>query len=108
MHIMKSVSFLTIVMLFSSLMGFSQRREMHPKNEFRAVWIATVVNIDWPKSSTDAVEKQKADFIQILDTYQKLNFNVVVVQICSVGDALNPTILAPWSRYLTGMEGRAP
>jgi hypothetical protein len=23
------------------------------------VWIATVVNIDWPKSGTDPIEKQK-------------------------------------------------
>ena len=80
----------------------------NPKNEFRAVWIATVVNIDWPKSSTDNVEKQKADFIEILDTYKKLNYNAVIVQIRSVGDAFYPTELAPWSRFLTGKEGQAP
>jgi uncharacterized lipoprotein YddW (UPF0748 family) len=108
MYIKKSVSSLIILLLLSSFTGLSQTRDRHPKNEFRAVWIATVVNIDWPKNSTDAIEKQKADFIQILDTYKKLNFNVVVVQIRSVGDALNPTTLAPWSRYLTGVEGKAP
>ena len=80
----------------------------HPKNEFRAVWIATVVNIDWPKISTDNVAKQKADYIEILDTYKKLNYNAVIVQIRSVGDAFYPTQLAPWSRFLTGKEGKAP
>lgn len=80
----------------------------NPKNEFRAVWIATVVNIDWPKSSTDNIEKQKADFIEILDTYKKLNYNAVIVQIRSVGDAFYPSKLAPWSRFLTGKEGQAP
>ena len=60
---------------------------MHPKNEFRGVWIATVVNIDWPKTSTDDVNKEKADYLEILDTYQKLNYNAVIVQIRSVGDA---------------------
>lgn len=108
MYIKKSLLYPTIYLLLSAIMGFAQQREMHPKNEFRAVWIATVVNIDWPKNSWDSVEKQKADFIQILDTYQKLNYNAVVVQIRSVGDALYPTILAPWSRYLTGIEGKAP
>jgi len=108
MHIKKSLLYPTIYFLLFSVIGFSQKREMHPKNEFRAVWIATVVNIDWPKNSTDYVEKQKADFIEILDMYQKLNFNAVVVQIRSVGDALYPTTLAPWSRYLTGSEGKAP
>ena len=108
MILKKSLLFPTIFLLLFTIIGHAQKREMHPKNEFRAVWIATVVNIDWPKKSTDSVEKQKADFIDILDTYQKLNYNAVIVQIRSVGDALYPTILAPWSRYLTGREGKAP
>jgi len=97
-----------LYILLFAIIGHAQTREMHPKNEFRAVWIATVVNIDWPKKSTDSVEKQKTEFIAILDTYKKLNYNAVIVQIRSVGDALYPTILAPWSRYLTGKEGKAP
>lgn len=108
MILKKSLRFPTIYLLFSVIVGFAQKREMHPKNEFRAVWIATVVNIDWPKSNTDSVEKQKADYLEILDTYQKLNYNAAIVQIRSVGDALYPTMLAPWSRYLTGKEGKAP
>jgi hypothetical protein len=31
---------------------------MHPKSEFRAVWIATVVNIDWPKAGADPIEEK--------------------------------------------------
>ncbi len=88
--------------------GNAQQLTANPKNEFRAVWIATVVNIDWPKSSTDNLEKQKADYIEILDTYKKLNYNAVIVQIRSVGDAFYPSELAPWSRFLTGKEGQAP
>ena len=76
--------------------------------EFRGVWIATVVNIDWPESGSDAYEKQKADFIKILDHYKSLNFNAVIVQIRTAGDAFYPSNLAPWSRYLTGKEGKAP
>jgi uncharacterized lipoprotein YddW (UPF0748 family) len=72
------------------------------------VWIATVVNIDWPKTNTDDIEKQESDFIEILDTYKKLNFNAVIVQIRSVGDAFYPSNFAPWSRYLTGKEGQSP
>lgn len=86
----------------------AQENSENPKNEFRAVWIATVVNIDWPKAGTDPIEKQKADFIEILDTYKKLNYNAVIVQIRSVGDAFYPSKLAPWSKYLTGKEGKAP
>ena len=86
----------------------AQTATQHPKNEFRAVWIATVVNIDWPKAGTDNVAKQKADYLEILETYKKLNYNAVIVQIRSVGDAFYPTKLAPWSRFLTGKEGKAP
>ena len=94
--------------LFSSLNGIAQSKILYPKNEFRAVWIATVVNIDWPKNGSDSVEKQKADFIEILDTYKKLNYNAIIVQIRSVGDAFYPSKLAPWSRFLTGKEGQSP
>jgi uncharacterized lipoprotein YddW (UPF0748 family) len=94
------------LLLFS--IGNAQEKITNPKNEFRAIWIATVVNIDWPKTNTDPVEKQKADFIEILDTYKKLNYNAVIVQIRSVGDAFYPSKLAPWSKYLTGKEGQAP
>ena len=79
-----------------------------PKKEFRGVWIATVANIDWPKHPDDGVAKKKKDFIEILDFYQKMNFNAAIVQVRTAGDALYPTDLAPWSRYLSGTEGVAP
>jgi uncharacterized lipoprotein YddW (UPF0748 family) len=41
--------------------------------------------------------KTTKDFIAILDAYKKLNYNVVIVQIRSAGDAMYPTNLAPWS-----------
>lgn len=95
-----------ITLSFSN--GNAQEQTLYPKHEFRAVWIATVVNIDWPKNSTDNFEKKKADYLEILNTYKKLNYNAVIVQIRSVGDAFYPSKLAPWSRYLTGKEGQAP
>ena len=104
----KIILLLLPLFLLTFFNGKAQMKPTSPKNEFRAVWIATVANIDWPIGSTDAVEKQKADFIEILDTYKKLNYNVVIVQIRSAGDAMYPTNLAPWSKYLTGKQGLAP
>ena len=49
--------------------------------EFRAVWIATVDNIDWPSSKTASPTQQQAELIQILDTVQLLNMNVVILQV---------------------------
>lgn len=102
--------FCLFIAAFLMSFGYSQAqlKPLNPKNEFRAVWIATVANIDWPIKNTDSVAKQKADFIEILDTYKRLNYNVVIVQIRSCGDAMYPTNLAPWSKYLTGKQGLAP
>lgn len=76
--------------------------------EFRGVWIATVANIDWPVQPTDSYSKQKQDFLALLDYYKSLNFNAVIVQVRAAGDAFYPSNLAPWSKYLTGKEGKAP
>lgn len=79
-----------------------------PEREFRGFWVATVVNIDWPKNGIDSIEKQKADYLKILDFYEDLNFNAAIVQIRTAGDAFYDSHYAPWSRFLTGKEGKAP
>ncbi|SHH06164.1 Uncharacterized lipoprotein YddW, UPF0748 family [Flavobacterium fluvii] len=104
----KSSLILVSLIFLPFWIGNAQEKIINPKNEFRAVWIATVANIDWPKSNIDPVEKQKADYLEILDVYKKMNYNAVIVQIRSSGEAFYPTELAPWSRYLTGKEGKAP
>ncbi|SNS22706.1 Uncharacterized lipoprotein YddW, UPF0748 family [Belliella buryatensis] len=78
------------------------------RREFRGIWIATLANIDWPKSGMDSWEKQKSDFIALLDYYQNLNFNAVIVQVRTAGDAFYPSRFAPWSKYLTGQQGKKP
>ncbi len=76
--------------------------------EFRAVWVATVANIDWPSKPGLPVEKQKQEALAILDTVQKLNMNAVVFQVRPHCDAFYQSNLEPWSYYLTGTQGQAP
>lgn len=76
--------------------------------EFRGVWIATVANIDWPVSPDSSWEAQKQEFIKLLDYYKNLNFNAVIVQVRTSGDAFFPSNYAAWSKYLTGKQGQAP
>ena len=76
-----------------------------PARSFRAVWIATVANIDWPKNPNDSFEKMQQDYIDLLEFYKDLKFNAVIVQLRAAGDAFYPTHLAPWSKYLTGKQG---
>ena len=98
---------LLCLFLFTSCSLFKSNI-VQPKREFRGVWIATVVNIDWPKKGIDNWEKQKKDYLNILDFYQRLNLNAVIVQIRTAGDAFYASDFAPWSRFLTGTEGIAP
>lgn len=75
--------------------------------EMRAVWIATVANIDWPSNKMDALE-QKEELLSILDSLKSCNINTVVFQIRPTSDALYLSQLEPWSVYLTGQQGKAP
>jgi uncharacterized lipoprotein YddW (UPF0748 family) len=76
--------------------------------EFRGVWVATVENIDWPSKPGLPVNKQKQEFIAILDKCVELNINAVIFQIRTQADALYDSELEPWSEYLTGKMGQPP
>ncbi len=80
----------------------------HPKREMRAVWIATVENIDWPSKPGLPVRVQKREMIELLDLAKSYNLNTVIVQIRPAADAFYPSALEPWSHWLTGEQGRAP
>ncbi|MBN2636358.1 MAG: family 10 glycosylhydrolase [Prolixibacteraceae bacterium] len=79
-----------------------------PKYEFRAVWVATVNNIDWPSKPGLSVDAQKREIIDILNLHQSLNMNAIILQIRPAADAFYLSELEPWSRYLTGTPGKAP
>lgn len=79
-----------------------------PHYEFRAVWIATVENIDWPSKRTLTSLEQQQEFTRILDMHYNNGMNAVVVQIRPVADAFYPSVWEPWSEYLTGRQGKSP
>ncbi|MDO9548705.1 MAG: family 10 glycosylhydrolase, partial [Candidatus Marinimicrobia bacterium] len=80
--------------------------ETAPKYEFRAAWVATVLRLDWPSSST--VSTQKSQLINIFDGMQKANMNAAIFQIRPACDAFYASEIEPWSNWLTGTEGQAP
>src|SRR5437763_1854034 len=94
---------LFVPLLFSALFSWSQ-----PKYEFRAVWVATVDNIDWPSAGNYNTESQKAEFIRQLDMHQRNGMNAVIVQVRPACDAFFPSQIEPWSQWLTGTQGKAP
>ena len=76
--------------------------------EFRAAWVATVGNINWPSKPGLSTEQQKQEAIALLDFLQKHNFNAVILQVRPHADALYKSDIEPWSYYLTGEQGKAP
>jgi uncharacterized lipoprotein YddW (UPF0748 family) len=79
-----------------------------PKREFRAAWIATVANIDWPSKPGLPAEQQQQQFIRRLDELKEMGCNAVIVQVRPASDALYASKIEPWSRYLTGRQGEPP
>ena len=76
--------------------------------EFRAAWVATVANIDWPSKRGLTTAEQQRELIAILDRAVELNLNAIVFQVRPHCDALYASQLEPWSEYLTGTMGQAP
>ncbi len=99
-------AYLYTILSFTSCVSLDKNAT--PKREFRAIWVATVVNIDWPSQSTLSIEDQQKEFIKILEDYDGLNFNAVIVQVRAAGDAFYDSSYEPWSKYLTGQQGLAP
>ncbi|GMG87086.1 glycoside hydrolase family 10 protein [Biformimicrobium ophioploci] len=76
--------------------------------EFRAAWVATVANIDWPSEPGLPVEQQQQEAIALLDKVAAANMNAVIFQVRPQADALYASELEPWSYYLSGEQGKAP
>lgn len=105
-----SIHFMRQVVFCLSLLCicFQALAQQAPKREFRAAWIATVGNIDWPLRQGLPSEEQKASFIRRLDQMKRFGCNAVIVQIRPAADAFFPSTIEPWSRYLTGKQGVPP
>jgi len=78
------------------------------EREFRAAWVATVANINWPSKPGLPVEDQQKEAKKLLDLLHSHHFNAVILQVRPQCDAFYPSDLEPWSYYLTGKQGEAP
>ena len=76
--------------------------------EFRAAWVATVANIDWPSKPGLAAEVQRNEALALMDKARAIGLNALILQVRTAGDALYPSLLEPWSEVLSGEQGRAP
>jgi len=100
-----------VTLLATIAVGFAatpQDEPPPPAREFRAVWVATVANIDWPsKPGLPSLDAQR-ELLAILDQAKGLRLNAVILQVRPTADALYASRHEPWSEYLTGQQGQPP
>ncbi|MBP82947.1 MAG: hypothetical protein CMO61_03765 [Verrucomicrobiales bacterium] len=109
--VIRSLLLATVLLLNSNASADylpTKSRVPEPRREFRAAWIATVHNIDWPSRNNLSPVQQRAELIKLLDTAAETGFNAVILQVRTECDALYKSDIEPWSFFLTGSMGKAP
>ena len=101
---------LTVVMLavfmFVGSVSYTNNAQAAEK-EMRAAWVSTVYNLDWTKTKNNA-SKQKQELTQLMDKLKGCGINTIVLQVRPESDALYKSSINPWSKYLTGTQGKDP
>jgi uncharacterized lipoprotein YddW (UPF0748 family) len=77
-----------------------------PKTEFRSIWVATALGLDWPKTTN--VAEQQATLLAIIERHVEMKMNAVVFQATARGDAHYSSERLPWAIRLTGTMGQDP
>lgn len=99
---MRSILFLIpFLITFASVLPAQER----PKREFRGAWIQTVYQPQYAEMDS---ARMCAYFDTLLDTLQHTGINALLFQIRPESDAFYRSEIEPWSRFLTGEQGRAP
>ena len=108
---MRYVKILFISFLFLFACALQAQQAGVPKYEYRAVWLTTIENLDWPKTlvkSSADIARQQQELCAILDSLKELNVNTVLLQTRVRGDVIYPSGIEPFSHVLTGVEGKNP
>lgn len=72
-----------------------------PTREFRAAWVSTVFNLDWPSRAGLPAAQQKAELLRILNQAVQMRLNAIILQVRPNADAFYQSSYEPWSGWLT-------
>lgn len=97
---MKTRFLFLFLVIFQSQALFAQ--------EFRGAWVASVWNLNFPSKPGMSAEAQQKEIISILDRARQVRLNQLFIQVRPESCALYSSGLEPWSRFLTGQQGRSP
>ncbi len=96
------------LMLMAGSAPDAQAQSTPPKREFRAAWVATVSNLDWPSTNRLSAGEQQQEMVTLLDQLHASGINAIIFQVRTECDALYNSPYEPWSYYLTGNQGTPP
>ena len=97
----KTIFLLLITLLLTSAVN---ARSRYPKREFRGAWIQCVNG----QFQGMPAEKMQQLLIRQLNSLQEAGINAIIFQVRAEADALYKSSYEPWSRFLTGVQGRVP
>lgn len=84
----------------------TQQADPTPKREFRGAWIHTVWQQNrYQNLNSAAMRHYLANMVRQLD---EAGINAVVFQVRPEADAFYKSSFEPWSRFMTGKQGKAP
>lgn len=81
-----------------------QAQQVLPKREFRGAWIQ-MINGQFMGMSRDEMQ---ANLNHQLDVLKQCGVNAIIFQVRGEADAMYASPYEPWSRFLTGQQGKAP
>ncbi len=74
----------------------------------KAIWIATVSNINFPSKRGLSEDSLKQELSAIVASAQSLGANTIFFQVRPCGDSLYKSSIFPYSHYVSGKRGAAP
>jgi len=93
---------IAVLFLFACSVIYAQQP---PKREFRGTWVHTVGNQEYRNMTSREMQQH---YRSLLDTLAVAGINVVVYQVRPQADAFYVSEIEPWSRFITGVQGKAP
>lgn len=93
-----------LLLLFIYNIGVFAQLGPMPKREFRGTWIQCING----QFQGLTPQQMQANLTHQLDICQAAGINAVMFQVRGEADALYQSSYEPWSRFLTGVQGRNP
>lgn len=97
----------SIVLVFTLLFSCAGAVQT-AQDGMRGVWVSTIYNIDYPSAQGLSADALKSEADTILDNIAAMGLNTVFLQVRPSADAIYPSEIFPWSRYISGTVGQAP